>query len=257
MKNRYHICVILCLILGTFQYLISETREYVAIKTNVFFVNEHKEVITLSLEEYNDRQGVINSPDKSLKGLPYEVGLVWYGFQKPYVINRSNTVSQAVLIPYMVGGGTGVAIGDWCLAIAEKDIIHVKQMGVWHYHCCGPGDNYLAFDITPSFDNPYKGDLCLSFLFEERSGDKTEFITGRVTLRITENDNDVMVALEPYGVEDALAMTDLLTKWDCIKDWAFKCLSNKFPGMVEHLEKFEGKIPQNSIDNIKKQIKAL
>ena len=63
----------------------------------------------------------------------------------------------------MSGGGTGFAVGDWCLATAEKNVIHVEKMGIWHYHSCGPGNNYLAFDITPSFDNVYKGDLLLSW----------------------------------------------------------------------------------------------
>jgi hypothetical protein len=247
----------LCLILWTCQLLIAETRDYITTNTSIFFVNEDKQVVTLSLDEYNDRQGVIDSPDIPMKGLPYELGVVHYGFHKPYVFNRSNKASQAVLIPYMAGGGTGFAVGHWCLATAEKDTIHVEQMGIWHYHSCGPGDNYLAFDITPSFDNVYKGDLLLSFLFEERNKGKTEFIKGEVALRIKEKDSDVVVALEPHRVEDALAITALLAKCDSVREWAFKCLNNTFPNMLKHLKKYEGKIPQESIDEVRKGIKKL
>ena len=257
MDNRHHICVILSLILLICQLLTAETREYIANKTNIFLVNEDKQVVTLSLDEYNDRQGVISSPDLSLKGLPFEVGLVHYGFKTPFVFNRSNKQSQAVLIPYMIGGGTGVAFGDWCLVTTEKNAIHVERMGIWHYHSCGPGDNYLAFDIAPSFDYAYNGDLLLSFLFEERKKGKTEFITGNVALRIAEKGNDVVIALEPDCFEDALAITALLTKYDPIRNWAFKCLNNRFPNMVKNLKKYDGQIPKESIDDIRKEIKTL
>ncbi len=253
-KNKYTLWLVSLLVLSVFQYLIAESKGEFITEEEVVFIDEDKDIITLSLGSYGNWEGVIDSPDKSLKGLPYEIGVNKYGYYQPYIFPRDEGSSQAVMIPYMSGGGTGVAVGDWCLAVAEKKNVHIKPLGMWHYHEYGPEDDFFSFDILPSFSGA-KDNLVLSFLYEERKEGKVQFIKGDIALEIVVIENKVEVALKPCRVEDALKIVDLLTKYDCIKEWAFECLNNTFSDAMKSLKAYEDENPSEAIENLKKKIK--
>lgn len=248
--------VLICSILVVFcfpQSLIAESRAEIYPEKNISFINEGK-IITLSLSYYSGGEGVIVSPDKSLKGFPYIIGALRYGYRQPYIFSPNRDSSQAVLIPYMAGGGTGFAVGDWCLAVNQTENVYIECLGLWHYHCCGPRDDFVSFDISPSFFCYYDGTLGLVFFYEEIKNGETELIKGEIVLKMSIGKDGLRVTLEPHRVENALKVADLLTKYG-ISEWAWKCLNTILPDEMKPLKEYKDKVPPGKIEDLKKKIK--
>jgi len=178
-----------------------------------------------------------------------------YDYSQPYIFTPNGSSSQAVIIPYTLGSGTGVAECVWCIAISKNKNVYIRHLGTWHYHCYDPEDNYVLFDVSPLFDRVYKKDLCLSFLYEERKKETVQYIRGEVVLNIKNTENNIEASLEPCRLEEALKIVALLVKDDCVSEWAFECLNNAFPEIMKDIKVGKDKIPNEIIGDLKKKIK--
>lgn len=227
-------------------------------KPDIRFLSDDGTVIPLILEQYppGSRQGRIVSSDSTITGLPYDLGTVWYGFGCPCVLESETLKSQIVLIPYSVGGGTGVSVGEWCIVIASGRNLYIKKMGLWHSHSYMNDEYYSNFQLSPAWRyGPTREGPVFEFKATSCRNGKEKILKGQVALKILLTQNGFEADLTPLRAEDALQCVNMLNKVDYARSWILECLKSIVPKYVQSLQGFKYDIPEQNLNDLRDVIK--
>ena len=188
------------------------------------FIGENNRIVNVRLELplYENQRGriIVNIPAQKTEC--FDLGMVRF-FYHPYVFEVNSWESQWVVIPYYLGGGTGVGVYGWSLLTIKDNKPICKSMGLASYHVINmiKKESYF-FEVRPSLikggtgKNPF-----FKFRFTKTVENRSEIIEGNLSLKVRYQDDIVEFLLMPtnfYDAENCITLLD--SKVSEVRKWA-------------------------------------
>ncbi len=144
---------------------------------------------------------------------------------------------QLVVLPYLVGGGTGAAEYDWVVISRLDGKPALREMGLWRYWSVSK-DSY-EFRLSPALAavGAEVRQTAIEFLYVARHEGEADIIEGTLLL-CCPNAEGASWRLCPLRLEDALSCVALLDcRLDAARHWASGILAVMAPDeTAAHLE---------------------
>ena len=217
---------------------VSRRGEHEQEMPDLRLVADGGEVVNVFFQESfgESDQGEISGRHSSGQQFVYEIGCVTLGFANPCILETSDHGLQAAIVPYRVGGGTGVGVFHWVLVGTKNGSLYAKDMGVWESYVILIGQYSREFQLSPylSKRGP-RGEVVLQFLFLDQDEKRTKAIEGRVLLKLSLQNKEVVARLVPFGKEDARACVALLSENSVayVDEWSASVVESICPELTK------------------------
>ncbi len=131
---------------------------------------------------------------------------------------------QVIIVPFEVGGGTGVGGYDWVSIRRTKGGVFWKHMGLWATWSHGKHD--YSFSMGPCLLGSGKN-LLFEFRYSRRTEDGTKAVGGRLKLEVRGKEHPT---LAPVALQDAMALVQLLdSPLVAVRAWGGKVVQQCLP----------------------------